>query len=517
VALVAAWAGYPPSASAQGTLRATVTNVPPVLSSPFVADIEQNIRQGRYGVQLTYAAPGGAPVTARLRLTVRHEGTRVLETTSQPASFEPGTYLYRTFDERPRLAFPASAQDLIDQLTGRLREQVIRGGVLPEGEYTIEATPVLADPAAAVSPIAGTAVTTVRYPEPPELVSPADRQAVTTERPVFSWTPVNAAGGDVFAYELLIAKVLPNQTPVQAIEANRLVTGPEPVELRQRTSFPYTAERPPLEAGARYAWQVRARETTQGVPLSDEGESAIHTFTYQPRPALSYTGPTLIAPEGEKSVPGWKSLQFEWQAPKGPGAEETDRYRRFAQRIRIVPQEEGQSAQAALEQNEALAETTVAFEPGQRQTSAYPSDAPTPQDGPYVWGVQLMGETSDGTIETVTASSAAAFSIGAEEPPPIAGSGVIELTRFAALVGTDNLGQTDGRYSGQAQMALALIGQDQPVRVPAQVDKLKAAPNDAQPAGAAVDAAGADSGSRRKDAPLGRSGRCDQGRGAFEA
>ena len=90
-----------------------------------------------------------------------------------------------------------------------------------------------------------------------------------------------------------------------------------------------------------------------------------------------------------------------------------------------------------------------------------------------------MGETSDGTIETVTASSAAAFSIGAEEPPPIAGSGVIELTRFAALVGTDNLGQTDGRYSGQAQMALALIGQDQPVRVPAQVDKLKAAPNDA--------------------------------------
>jgi hypothetical protein len=267
-------------AKAQGTIRTVVSNVPPVLQSPYVSDIEQNVRQGRYAVQVIYSSAGGEPVTVRLRISLSLEGEEVLETTSRPVTYEPGTYTYRTFEELPEVTFEESVSDLVEQARAELGTEVGRSGVLPEGEYTLRVEPQLLDPAAAVSPLPGTAVTTVRFPQPPELISPVAESRVSVEQPVFSWTPVNGAQGDLFEYDLLIARVLPQQTPLQAIEANRLVTGQRPISLTGRTSFSYTPDLPPLEEGATYAWQVRVRETNQRIPVADDGESEIHTFTY---------------------------------------------------------------------------------------------------------------------------------------------------------------------------------------------------------------------------------------------
>jgi hypothetical protein len=467
--------GAPQSGKAQGTFRADVLNVPPVLSSPYVSDLEQNVRQGRYAVQLTYSNANGDRVQARLRLTVRHEGEQVLQTTSQPASFQPGTYTYRTFDELPELLFEKSAGDLFDQLRARLGDKVARSGTLPEGEYTIEAEPLLADPAAPVSPVPGTAVTTVRYPQPPQLVDPADQSTVPADLPVFLWTPVNGTGDDVFEYELLIAEVLPGQTPLQAIEANRLVTGQEPVTLRQRTSFPYTQELPPLQEGATYAWQVRARETTQGVPLSDDGESEIYTFTYGSSES-QYEAPELVSPVDE-AVPDISALRFQWYEAEGPRADENEDYRELYQRLILARKQEGQSPESALD-GEPVLEETYSFGGGNLQDKPYPTDATPLTEGTYAWTVQLVGETEEGE-EVLASSSAMPFTVEAEEtPPPVAG-GTIQLTRYASLVGTDNLERQDDTFNGRAQLALDLGGTEQAVRLPAQVHDLTATPNEA--------------------------------------
>lgn len=264
---------------AQGTIRVNVSGVPPVLSTPLIGELEQNVRQGRYTTQVTYQNPSGEPVEVRFRVRFRYEGESIAEIQSQPVTYQPGTYVYRTFDETPEVQFRTSGQELVKQLRERLRRHAVRSGVLPEGEYVVEIEPELVRPERLITPIRGMAQTTVRYPQPPTLISPANGATLTAGVPVFSWTPVQGTPGDIFDYELLIVEVRPGQTPLQAIESNRPVTGRRPVTVQQ-TSFSYTRRLPPLEEGQTYAWQVRARETTQEVPLRDEGETPIHTFTY---------------------------------------------------------------------------------------------------------------------------------------------------------------------------------------------------------------------------------------------
>jgi hypothetical protein len=220
---------------------------------------------------------------------------------------------------------------------------------------------------------------------------------------------------------------------------------------------------------------VRARETTQGVPLSDDGESEIYTFTYG-SPESQYEAPELVSPVDE-AVPDISALRFRWYEAEGPRADENEDYRELYQRLILAQKQEGQSPESALD-GEPVLEETYSFEEGSLRDKPYPTDATPLTEGTYAWTVQLVGETEEGE-EVLASSSAMPFTVEAEEtPPPVAG-GTIQLTRYASLVGTDNLERQDDTFNGEAQIELDLIGQGDPIRVPAQVTDLVASPDDA--------------------------------------
>jgi large repetitive protein len=67
------------------------------------------------------------------------------------------------------------------------------------------------------------------------------------------------------------------QDPEDAIDANR----PHHEQtLLDMTTLVYTPDLFPLERGRSYAWMVRAFGAGQDIPIRNDGESEIFTFTY---------------------------------------------------------------------------------------------------------------------------------------------------------------------------------------------------------------------------------------------
>jgi hypothetical protein len=98
---------------------------------------------------------------------------------------------------------------------------------------------------------------TINPLSPPLLNTPVDRTILETNYPQFTWLP--PAPVDMFNslnYDLLIAEVLPGQSPAEAI----LVNTPVYTNYNLRTvyqNYPSTYSR--LKEGQQYAWQVTAR------------------------------------------------------------------------------------------------------------------------------------------------------------------------------------------------------------------------------------------------------------------
>ncbi|MEZ4701932.1 MAG: hypothetical protein R2834_16485 [Rhodothermales bacterium] len=266
-------AGWVLPSMGQGTVQVIVTGIPPILESPYIADIDQQIEQGRYVVQIVYISPSRQPRRFRLHLTLDRDGETVLDLTSEANTYEPGIHTYRRLDDEPAVLFPISYGELVNLLDAKTGST----GLLPEGTYalTIEAVPEEAD--LLLPSVPGTAVFEVRYAEPPMLLAPFDQSVLTSQFPVFSWAPiVGAPAGSLFEYELLIVEVLPGQAPFQALESNRELVRQT---LLGQTAFVYTADRLPLEKDHTYAWQVRARDAADLMPVLEAGETEFYTFT----------------------------------------------------------------------------------------------------------------------------------------------------------------------------------------------------------------------------------------------
>lgn len=260
-------------AAGQGTVQIVVGGIPPVLETPYLGDLDRQIDQGLFNVQLIYISPSRQPRAFRLRLTLEHNGDTVLDLLSEPNAYEPGVHTYRRLDDSPAIDFPITYGELVDRLDARTSAT----GLLAEGTYTltIEAVPEEAD--LLLPSIPGMAVFEVRYAEPPILLSPFDQTVLTSPYPVFSWAPiVGAPAGSLFEYELLIVEVLPGQASYRALESNRELVR---IPLLGQTAFAYTAEQLPLEKDHTYAWQVRARDAAGLMPVLDAGETEYNTFT----------------------------------------------------------------------------------------------------------------------------------------------------------------------------------------------------------------------------------------------
>ncbi|AXI99380.1 hypothetical protein CYPRO_0093 [Cyclonatronum proteinivorum] len=264
-----------PLAQAQETAQVVITGIPGVLSAPFITDLEDNYNSDIYQVQFIYNAPGSMePRAFEFVVTVTKNGNTLIEERSDPVFFEPGThFLVPFFDEVP---FNIDLEDVIDGFDSSLRNQLLQSGALPEGNYSIRISPEAVNMQPIVSGIPGISNFVVRFPQPPILVTPPDESVVSLAMPFFTWTPVTVPGSVMVEYDFLLVEMMRGQNPGDALLSNR----PHHQQTLTGTSLPYTPDLLPLEEGAKYAWQVTARDANDELPFAREGESEIYSFVF---------------------------------------------------------------------------------------------------------------------------------------------------------------------------------------------------------------------------------------------
>ncbi len=120
----------------------------------------------------------------------------------------------------------------------------------------------------------------VIVPDPPSLLIPTDLEKVSSNFPIFTWTPVLIADGSLVRYNLKIVPVFEGQNARFALDYNETLT-----EIKEilSTSYLYSpAERLfsvyPQAVG--FAWQVQAM-TSQGKPATrNNGKSELFMFSF---------------------------------------------------------------------------------------------------------------------------------------------------------------------------------------------------------------------------------------------
>jgi len=262
----------------QSSSQVTIVGIPAVLPSPFAEDVENNFKSGRYQVIFSYSSFNNQPVDFVFEFTVFLNNRELLSVTSLPAAFTPGTVVLSSFFEE--IKFSETADEILNQVDASLTNQIIQTGFLPEGDYRIEIAARPFTGQSSISVLPGNAMFSVRYPSPPILISIPDESNISSDLPVFSWTPVVSSIGGTFEYEFLLVPVFEGQTPLQAIESNRALAQEI---LPGRTTLPYTPDFLPLEKGGRYAWQVTAKDPSRRIPFQNDGKSEIYSFTFDER------------------------------------------------------------------------------------------------------------------------------------------------------------------------------------------------------------------------------------------
>ncbi len=121
---------------------------------------------------------------------------------------------------------------------------MIQSGSMPEGNYALEIKARPFTGSSGINSIQGLSIFSVRYPQPPILISIQNNANVNIDSPTFSWTPVVSSMGGMFEYEFLLVEVFNRQSPLQAINSNREHAA---VTLSGQTTLPYTLEYLPLE------------------------------------------------------------------------------------------------------------------------------------------------------------------------------------------------------------------------------------------------------------------------------
>jgi hypothetical protein len=231
---------------------------------------------------------GATPVRVVLRARVTEAAAGlVFDATSAAIEISPGTHVLDARRLGPITV--RSTSSAIGSQLGRLSS-------FPDGTYTIC---VEAIPEGGGSPLGeGCIDHAVASVLPPILLSPYNGTAVTDPQVIWSWfMQPQARGGGQVVCDLMVAEIMPHQTPEEALRRN------PPVLVREnlRASVWQTSEvvrrfRP----GQSYAWRLTAR-----LGDSEVGQSEIWTFTYA-APAGEGEGAAALADSagGKAYAPG---------------------------------------------------------------------------------------------------------------------------------------------------------------------------------------------------------------------
>jgi hypothetical protein len=273
--LVLAGLGMPRAAAAQGTVQVRALNIPPRLNTPFIEDLVRAYQQGQYPIQIVYTTPSRQAQPMQIRVELSREGQTLFEVISDPVPIAPGVRTVRTLQDLPGVSFGTTLAELVDQISDAdLRQQIRRTGALPEGSYTLTIEALPDD--AFITTLPSTSVFIVEYAQPPLILTPPDGATVAQAYPVFAWTPVIGPTTLPLNYDVRLVELLPDQTPRQALEANRAYVE----QTVQATTFVYGPQQLPLTPGRTYVWQVTARDPAGQLPIADGGRTPIQTFRY---------------------------------------------------------------------------------------------------------------------------------------------------------------------------------------------------------------------------------------------
>ncbi|NOT33906.1 MAG: hypothetical protein HOP12_07025 [Candidatus Eisenbacteria bacterium] len=226
--------------------------------------------------------PMSEDIECQFRVVVSQDGSSA--TTTETRRFPNGLNTYKT----PQLCNWRGLQ-----FNGAMAKSVARTGHLSESYVFLSVyleNCVLAISRTPVQSVSASTGFLVSVPSPPALRSPAEGSESHLPNPVFSWTPVFMSDGAQVLYRFRLVRVLPGQTPRQAIELNRAEF--ETI-TRSTGNFSYPTAAPRLQNDWRYAWRVQsvhgASNWLPGMPQSqvytpvgsNDGLSEIFAFTWR--------------------------------------------------------------------------------------------------------------------------------------------------------------------------------------------------------------------------------------------
>ena len=263
----------------------------PAFPSPFFAEWERNPSNAT----LTLIYTGSRTVDYRIEGELRSATRGLVARAESPL---------RTVMPGPTTEVVTAAA--LDEWRGLLSDrplldEILRTGVIPEGEYEACARAVTPQQ---IQLTEACARFTIALPDAPELIYPSPDQTVSVDQPTFQWTPVALPPSLGTAYRLRVVERLPQQTPQTALAAN---VPHLDLELGATPLFVYPADGLPLEAGKEYVWQVEALDGL-GQPLGPSGlKSQIWTFR-KARSAVTGTGEPGTVPDIVTVVPALARL-----------------------------------------------------------------------------------------------------------------------------------------------------------------------------------------------------------------
>ncbi|MFT3737208.1 MAG: hypothetical protein QM786_00440 [Breznakibacter sp.] len=276
-ALIVALAWFGPIVSAQTSVYpirtvATLSGSAPYSLDGFVS------QPGKFQVQVLTDDASLANYPVRLRLTLQSSGVRITTSAnylSAPVYLNGGELVLLSADDLAPLFDPANLT-----FEGYSRNQYAQSGRLPEGVYRVWVD--VADYYRNVTVSrAVPAIAMVYLARAPQLSFPADNAAIdptAAAQTRFSWMAYHPANpGAEVIYRFRLWEVKPEGR--NAYEVMN-VLAPAFEEEVTGTSLLYGADKPLLQTGMRYVWQVQAVDLQDVTLFQNSGKSNAHTFTY---------------------------------------------------------------------------------------------------------------------------------------------------------------------------------------------------------------------------------------------
>ncbi|MEP6795279.1 MAG: hypothetical protein ABJB16_13195 [Saprospiraceae bacterium] len=167
-----------------------------------------------------------------------------------------------------------------------LKTQILKDGILPEGNYMIclRAFDYLTDiPLSDESP-SGCALLPIGYPTPSELVAPECEGISDNALPFFQWTlPGGNTGVSSIAYDIFIVEWLQGSNPQDLIQLAVDYNAGNAIIRRNlpTPSYQYSMTDPKLKHGTTYLWVVLAKDKLNRLPFENNGLSEACSFTYR--------------------------------------------------------------------------------------------------------------------------------------------------------------------------------------------------------------------------------------------